>query len=68
MNIAVTSANGKLGSAIVKQLIEEIGRENVIGIARTPAKAEHLGVEIRKGDYNSREEFDEALKGIDTVM
>ncbi len=36
MKIAVTSANGKLGSAIVKQLIAEMGKENVIGIARTP--------------------------------
>ena len=49
MKIAVTSANGKLGSAIVKQLIVEMGKENVIGIARIPEKAQHLGVEIRKG-------------------
>lgn len=68
MKVAVTSANGKLGSAIVKQLIAEIGSENVIGIARTPEKAQHLGVEIRKGDYNSREQFNEALKGLDAVM
>lgn len=40
MKIAVTSASGQLGSAIVKQLIEEIGKEQVIGIARTPKKAE----------------------------
>ena len=26
-----------------------MGKENVIGIARTPEKAQHLGVEIRKG-------------------
>lgn len=68
MKIAVTSANGKLGSTIVKQLIEQIGRENVIGIARTPSKAEHLGVEVRKGDYHSREEFDKALQNVDAVM
>lgn len=68
MKIAVTSANGQLGSAIVKQLILEIGKNNVIGIARTPEKAKHLGIEIRKGDYNNRQEFDEALVGIDTVL
>ena len=50
MKIAITSASGQLGAAIVKQLIKEIGSENVIGIARTPTKAEHLGVEVRKGD------------------
>jgi NAD(P)H dehydrogenase (quinone) len=68
MKIAVTSANGQLGSAIVKQLVKEIGSKNVIGIARTPAKAEQLGVEVRRGDYNNRGEFDQALKGVDRVM
>jgi NAD(P)H dehydrogenase (quinone) len=68
MKIAVTAANGKLGSSIVNELIKEIGRENIIGIMRTPEKASHLGIEIRKGDYNSREEFNSALKGIDSVL
>lgn len=68
MKIAVTAANGQLGSAIVDELIKEIGRENVIGIVRTPEKAFHLGTEIRKGDYNSREDFDSALKGVDSVL
>lgn len=68
MKIAVTSASGQLGSAIVKQLIEEIGKENVIGIARTPEKANHLGVEIRRGDYDNRAHFDEALSGVDAVL
>lgn len=68
MKIAVTSASGQLGSAIVKQLIEEIGSENVVGIARTPEKAIHLGVEIRKGDYNDRNELNTALKGVNSVL
>lgn len=68
MKIAVTSASGQLGAAIVLQLIQEIGKDNVIGIARTPEKAKHLGVEIRQGDYNNREHFNEALKGIDAVL
>ena len=68
MKIAVTSASGQLGSAIVKQLIKEIGGKNVVGVARTPEKAKHLGVDIRKGDYNSRQQFDEALKGMDAVL
>ncbi|PNW27941.1 SDR family oxidoreductase [Formosa algae] len=68
MKIAVTSASGKLGASIVQHLIQDIGKENVIGIARTPARAEHLGVEIRKGDYNNREDFEKALQGIDAVL
>jgi NAD(P)H dehydrogenase (quinone) len=68
MKIAVTSASGKLGASIVKNLIREVGKEQVIAIARTPERAKHLGVEVRKGDYNSREEFDIALAGIDAVL
>lgn len=68
MKIAVTSASGQLGSAIVKQLVIEIGKDNVIGIARTPDKANHLGVEVRKGDYNNRQELEVALKGVDAVL
>lgn len=68
MKIAVTSASGKLGASIVKQLIAEIGKENVIGIARTPEKAKHLGVQVRKGDYNNQEDFNKALQGVDIVL
>lgn len=68
MKIAVTSVSGNLGSAIAKQLIQEVGKDNVIGIARTPEKAKHLGIEIRKGDYNSREQFNNALVGIEKLV
>jgi len=68
MKIAVTAANGHLGTAIIKQLISEIGADKVIGIARTPSKAEYLEIEIRKGDYDKRQDFDAALKGIDAVL
>mgnify|MGYP005666450705 CR=1 FL=1 len=68
MKIAITSASGQLGAAIAKQLINEIGKDQVIGIARTPEKAKHLGIEIRQGDYNNRQDFDEALQGVDAVL
>ena len=68
MKIAVTSASGKLGASIIKHLITEIGKEDVVAIARTPNKAEYLGVEVRKGDYNNRLDFDIALQGIDAVL
>lgn len=57
MKIAVTSASGQLGSTIVKKIIKEIGKENVVAIARIPQKAKHLGIEVRKGDYNNREQL-----------
>ncbi len=68
MKIAVTAANGSLGSSIVNALKKEIGSDHVIGIVRTPERAAHLGVEIRKGDYNSQSDFDSALRGVDGVL
>lgn len=68
MKIAVTSASGKLGAAIVKELVAIVGADNVIGVARTPSHAQGLGVEVRKGDYNERAQFDIALQGVDTIL
>ncbi|WP_044199879.1 SDR family oxidoreductase [Dyadobacter tibetensis] len=68
MKIAVTSASGHLGAAIVKALIEEIGTEHVVAIARTPEKAMGLGVEVRKGDYNNPADFEHALKDVDKLL
>ena len=68
MKIAVTAANGQLGSSVVHELIQQIGENNVIGIVRSPEKANHLGIEVRKGDYNSPDDFNAALDGIDRVL
>ncbi|WKN31175.1 SDR family oxidoreductase [Porifericola rhodea] len=68
MKIAVTSASGQLGKAIVQSLKVVAGKENIVAIARTPENAKSLGVEVRSGDYNHKEDFDEALKGIDTLL
>jgi len=68
MKVAVTTASGQLGSAIINALIPEIGKENVVGIARSPQKIANPEVEIRKGDYNSKEEFDLALKGMEVLL
>lgn len=68
MKIAVTGASGGLGSSIIKQLLKQIPPEHMIGLARTPSKAEELGVEIRHGDYNQEDVLIESLKGVDTVL
>ena len=65
--IAVTAASGSLGGEIVKACIEAVGKNNVVGLARTPAKAEHLGVEVRPGDYTSPD-LAASLDGIDTLL
>ncbi len=68
MIYAVTAASGNLGRAIVEALVAEVGSGKVIGIARTPDNARDLGVEVRKGNYGSRADFDAALQGIDVVL
>lgn len=68
MKVAVTAASGGLGRAIVKQLLKQIPEDKVVGIARTVEKAKDLGVEIRLGDYNKKDDFLEALKDIDTLL
>jgi NAD(P)H dehydrogenase (quinone) len=66
--LAVTAASGRLGSAILRSTIELVGKENVVGLARTPSKAESLGVEIRPGDYKSPSELKISLQGIDRLL
>lgn len=68
MKIAVTTASGALGSVIIKNLVREIGKEHVVGLARTPEKAQFLGVEIRKGDYSNGDELKDSLAGIDAIL
>ena len=54
MRVAVTAASGQLGSEIVKALVALGDGTEVTGLARTPKKAEHLGIAVRPGDYNER--------------
>ena len=66
--IAVTAASGQLGSEIVKAAVAVVGRENVVGLARTPAKAESLGVEVRAGDYTSPSDLQTSLQGVEALL
>jgi NAD(P)H dehydrogenase (quinone) len=68
MKVAVTAASGNLGKATLKYLIAEIGADNVVGIARSVDGISTPGIEKRCGDYNSREDFTEAFRDIDTVV
>ena len=68
MKIAVTAASGQLGAAIVRATIEVEGRDNVVAVARTPTKAQSLGVEVRPGSYDKPGELQHAFEGIDAVL
>lgn len=68
MKVAITAASGQLGSILVKATSSVIDKENVIGLARTPARATALGVDVRKGDYCDRKALEASLQGIDAVL
>ncbi|QKV19004.1 NAD(P)H-binding protein [Oricola thermophila] len=68
MKIAVTAASGRLGSAIIEALKTTRGAESVIALARTPARAEGLGVEVRPGDYEAPDVLRTSLEGVDAVL
>jgi len=68
MKIAITAASGQLGVAIVNELKKHTDISNIRGIVRTPEKAEEIGVEVRKGDYNDKDSFLKALQDIDVVL
>ena len=68
MRIAVTAASGKLGAAIVTAAASVVGPDALVAVARTPARAEGLGVEVRAGDYTKPEQLERAFAGVDTVL
>lgn len=67
-SIAVAAASGQLGSEIARATIELVGRDRVVGLARTPGKARALDVEVRPGDYDSPKDLEASLQGIDTLL
>lgn len=68
MTIAITAASGQLGAAIVRATVGLVGADDVIAVARTPANAQGLGVEVRPGDYDDREQLERAFAGVDAVL
>lgn len=68
MKIAVTAASGALGSAIVEQLKIQQSGAQVIALARTPARAASLGVEVRAGSYDKPEQLLGSLCDIDVLL
>ena len=66
--IAITAASGQLGSEIVKATIEAVGKDCVVALARTPARAESLDIEVRPGNYDLPADLETSLQGIDTLL
>jgi NAD(P)H dehydrogenase (quinone) len=68
MTVAITAASGQLGSAIVQAILTLLPRDQVIALARTPEKAQHLGVAVRAGDYTRPDVLEASLQGVDTLL
>lgn len=56
------------GAAIIDATVALVGRSRVIGLARTPANALSLGVDVRPGDYDSPADLEQSLHGVDTLL
>ncbi|QDT39500.1 SDR family oxidoreductase [Stratiformator vulcanicus] len=68
MKIAVTAASGHLGREVIKATARLARNDEIIGLARTPEKAQSLGIEIRPGDYDSPRELENSLQGVNTLL
>ena len=66
--IGVTGATGQLGRLVVNGLKARVPASDIVALARTPAKAENLGVAVREADYGTPETLDRAFAGIDTLL
>ncbi len=68
MKIGITAATGQLGAAILSQMIERLGGNHVVAIARSPHKLSNQKIESRQGDYDQPNELVAAFQSLDTVM
>ncbi|WDQ98234.1 SDR family oxidoreductase [Devosia sp. J2-20] len=68
MTIAVTAVSGQLGAAIASALITMNTGETIVGLARSPEKANGLGIEVRPGDYDDADQLGVSLSGVDTLL
>ena len=68
MKIAVTSASGPLGNAIIQELEQHLGASGLIALARTPENVKMTHIEARPADYLKPDELDMAMKDVDVVV
>lgn len=68
MKTGVTAASGRLGHAILRELVAASGAADVVGVARNPGRIEVPGIERRRGDYESAMSMEAALADLDSVV
>lgn len=65
---AITGASGQLGRLAVQALQRRVGADRVVALARTPARAADLGVEVRRFDYADPASLPAALQGVERLL
>jgi len=68
MTLAITGATGQLGRLAIAALKARGLEEPIVALARDPAKAADLGVEVRRADYREPESLAAALQSIDRLV
>jgi len=69
--IIVSGANGKLGRAVVRRLLDRVGPERIGVCVRDPERARALaerGVRVRQGDFADERSLAHAFEGASRVL
>lgn len=69
--IAITGATGQLGHLVINALLKTVAAEQIVAIARDPAKAADLtakGVQVRRADYGDAAALTAALSGVKKLL
>lgn len=69
--ILVTGGTGKLGTAVIDQLLKKTTASQIAALVRDESKAADLknkGVSVHVGDYEDTDSLDKAMQGIDKVL
>ncbi|MDF2721589.1 MAG: NmrA family protein [Paenibacillus sp.] len=71
MKIAITGANGQLGSLIMERLLLRVHGETLVACVRNPESIKHTaldGAEMRFCDYDRPESLEPALEGVSALL
>lgn len=69
--IVVTGATGQLGRLVIKSLLKKVAPDQIVAVARTPARAADLtaqGVQVRQADYGKPATLTSAFQGATSVL
>lgn len=69
--IAVTGANGNLGKATIRFLLQKISPSNIVAIARNSETIKDFraqGIIVRQADYNDYDTLKRAFKNVEKVL